>query len=375
MARERSLRLTGEGKVALLLLAGFALGAINTGTSLVYFLWGLLLNAYLLNLWVCMRSLRSVEVARTGPTVVEQGRPFEIEISLTSQHEVAWPMCIAEDVPPGHIAEDPRYGFLGVDRDTTSKARVELTFLRRGRHSLDQVQLTCRAPFGLIEFAREIPAPWSVLVLPATRPVRPEVLVANGRPADAIARQWGGMSMERRDVVRSLREHRPGDDRRAIHWRSSARRGALVVKEFERCAPNQALVLLDLARPPDGEQDAVIDAAVTLAASLFQRLIRSGERTALGLAGDGRHRLLGAGASEAAIRRGLTALALVEPGLTPALSSLTRAASLLLAESRVFLVTTRPEALRSGHLRLFARAKVLGVESPADADRYLAARS
>jgi uncharacterized protein (DUF58 family) len=375
MARERSLRLTGEGKVALLLLASFALGSINTGTSLLYFLWGLLLNVYLLNLWICIRALRGVEVARSGPAQVEQGGSGEVEFSLASPREIAWPMCVTEGSQPGLFAEDPRVGFLGVDRGVPVKARVELTFLQRGRYSLDRLRLSCRAPFGLVEYSRAVPAPWSVLVLPATRPVRPEVIAAKERPADAIARHWRGMSMERRDVVRSLREHRSGDDQRAIHWRSSARRGSLVVKEFERCAPNQALVLLDLAELPDGAQDATSDAAVTLAASLFQRLIRSGERTALGLAGDGRHRLLGVGAGEAALRRGLTALALVEPGQRPPLSSLTRAASQLLAASRVFLVTTRPEALRLGHKSLFARAKVFGVESPADADRCLLERT
>jgi uncharacterized protein (DUF58 family) len=193
-----------------------------------------------------------------------------------------------------------------------------------------------------------------------------------------VARRWVGVTRERRDVVRSLRDHRPGDDRRAIHWRSSARRGALVVKEFERTAPNQSLVVLDLASPAgqDPEQaEATVEAAVTLAASLLAGLARGGERFALGIAAAEGERLLRLGAGEPGLARGLKALALVEPALGPALGGLARRAAFLLAESRVLLVTTRAASLGGrAYASIVGRAQVFDVSSPADAEACYADR-
>ena len=52
-----------------------------------------------------------------------------------------------------------------------------------------------------------------------------------------------------------VREWRRGDGRRLIHWRSSARQGKLVVRQFERPQSRDAAVVLDLWQP-DGPSDA-----------------------------------------------------------------------------------------------------------------------
>ncbi len=377
MASERSLRLTNEGKVIAFLVAGFALGALNTGTNLIYLLWGLLLNLYLLNLWVSRRTLSRVEVERRGPSQAEQGVPCDVHVSLAARRGMSFPVCVGERLgDESLVVEDPRIGFHELPPGTPRQARAPLTFRRRGRHELPGLRLTCRAPFGLVESARNIEQPWTILVVPAQRPLRDGLLRSHARAADALARRWLGMTQERRDVVRSLRDHRPGDDRRAIHWRSSARRGALVVKEFERTAPNQSLVILDLAAPAGEDGHEAVEAAVTLAASLIGNLARRGERYAIGVAGEGTRRLMRLGAGNASLNQGLRALAVIQPTPTPDLSSVTRQASLLLAESRVFLVTTRAAALRtSAHAGLLSRAQVFDVSSAAKAELCFAEAS
>jgi hypothetical protein len=70
-----------------------------------------------------------------------------------------------------------------------------------------------------------------------------------------------------REDLYGVRDYQPGDDIGRIHWRSSARRGALVVREFERPVAMGVTLLLDLDR---GQTPERLDAGVHAAASVLQ---------------------------------------------------------------------------------------------------------
>jgi len=74
----------------------------------------------------------------------------------------------------------------------------------------------------------------------------------------------------------SLRDYRPGDDLRRVHWRTSARRAELMVRQDERAARRPVTVLLDL---PD--DDATAEWSISAAASVALALLRSGHRVRL----------------------------------------------------------------------------------------------
>ena len=82
----------------------------------------------------------------------------------------------------------------------------------------------------------------------------------------------------RRGEFFGLREYRDGDDRRSIHWRSSARTGRLLVREYEEEAQQRATVLVDNALPEDAGDDAVdaLERAISLAASLANTYVGMG---------------------------------------------------------------------------------------------------
>jgi len=74
-----------------------------------------------------------------------------------------------------------------------------------------------------------------------------------------------------------IREYRPGDSLRRIHWRSSARHGELVVREYEPPGVQTLGIYLDPA-PPSAE---VADQIARLAASEAWDCIREGGRVIL----------------------------------------------------------------------------------------------
>lgn len=71
----------------------------------------------------------------------------------------------------------------------------------------------------------------------------------------------------------ALRPYVPGDDRRYVHWRTSARTGALMVRQFEETRRTHMALALS-ADPADYDSAAEFELAVSAAASLGVQAIR-----------------------------------------------------------------------------------------------------
>ena len=64
----------------------------------------------------------------------------------------------------------------------------------------------------------------------------------------------------------ALRDYEPGDDRRAVHWQSTARLGKLIVRQYEETHRSHHLIVLDTSRS-SWDRDSFED-GVSVAASL-----------------------------------------------------------------------------------------------------------
>lgn len=78
----------------------------------------------------------------------------------------------------------------------------------------------------------------------------------------------------------ALRDYVPGDDRRNVHWRTTARTGRLVVRQFEETRRSQLLVVLDVnASSYDSAQ--AFETAVSAACSVALAALRAGRQVRL----------------------------------------------------------------------------------------------
>jgi uncharacterized protein (DUF58 family) len=136
---------------------------------------------------------------------------------------------------------------------------------QRGVFSFSPLHLKSGGPFGLFRSRRKLPAPDELLVYPQYVPLKRFRLLENRGFTDRHA-QRVGISSE----VIGTREYRAGDSLRQIHWRSTARVGRLVVKEFTDQDHLSLTVVLDLSA--DGSvgrgKHSTFETAVRLAASL-----------------------------------------------------------------------------------------------------------
>jgi uncharacterized protein (DUF58 family) len=155
-----------------------------------------------------------------------------------------------------------------------------------------------------------------VIVLPAVGWVHRGRLRRHLRGADPRAerlRQRTWRHEAAREEFHSLRPFRPGDSPRWIHWRTSARRGELMVREFED-VPGQNLVLVFALTPAPSGQARGLEQAIGLAASIAWEWCRQrGDRLALAVA-DPRPRLLDGLTGPDHARAVLSCLALLGPG-------------------------------------------------------------
>jgi uncharacterized protein (DUF58 family) len=73
----------------------------------------------------------------------------------------------------------------------------------------------------------------------------------------------------------AIREYMPGDDPRNVHWKSTAKTGALMVRQFEDTRRSHLVVALGLSRAEFADEDE-FELAVSAAASLGSRAVRDG---------------------------------------------------------------------------------------------------
>ncbi len=152
------------------------------------------------------------------------------------------------DLPPGEWVE----------------ARLRLLLHRRGFVRLRAVMIAKADPLGVFKAIVRAGRPESLLVLPRRYEVSWAELL--GRAQDRIGGQSQATSAGGSEEFASLREYRPGDPMRHIHWKGWARLGQPVVREFhEECFVRQGLILDTFL--PGETSNACFEEAVSVAAS------------------------------------------------------------------------------------------------------------
>jgi len=141
--------------------------------------------------------------------------------------------------------------------------KIEVIPLRRGVLRFKGVTLARTDPFGLFRALAGTPAPQTTLILPKRYPLPPIAMPG------AMKYQEGGVALAsnvgQSEEFVALRDYRRGDPLRHIHWRSWAKTGKPIVKEFEdEFFVRHALVLDTFSDQPFSE---VFEEAVSVAAS------------------------------------------------------------------------------------------------------------
>ncbi|HSU17811.1 DUF58 domain-containing protein [Longimicrobium sp.] len=275
------------------LLLGFA--AVGTGNNLLYLVLGAMLGFITLSGWLSEQMIRRVEVRRRPPRGLTAGHPARIAYEVRNDKRRLPSLA----VEVGEAALPGRAWVPSVEPGATAVARAEVVFTTRGVFPLETVTLATSFPFGLFRKERDVEIPGEAVVWP-----RHDLPVREPRPAGERVRRAGESfagAAGARGEYRGLRPYRAGDDPRDVHWRTTARRGEPVIREYERDRSRALWICLDLRAEPGG----LAESAVEIAASLAGAASRRGEPFALATA-DAR---VSPGTGAAQLERVLDALA------------------------------------------------------------------
>ncbi len=168
----------------------------------------------------------------------------------------------------------------------TLRGEALLVDVPRGIHRAERVVAVHEDPLGLERVSVDLPVPPPLLV-------RPRVVALDWLFADGPL--YGAATRARRPRagaadIRSVRPYREGEPLRGVHWPTTARRGALTMKELEDTSDGEPVVLLDcdplaaVGRPPDTPFEAAVRAAGSIALAMARRgrsalLLTTGQRT------------------------------------------------------------------------------------------------
>ncbi|MFF4614559.1 DUF58 domain-containing protein [Nonomuraea jabiensis] len=212
---------------------------------------------------------------RLDPPRAEVGGEATVTLRLENVTRLPTGLLLIEDTVPYALGVRPRFVLDRVEsrgvREIDYRVRSDL----RGRYTIGPLSVRIADPFGLVELTRSFTISDTLVVTPHVAAL----------PHVRLSGEWtGGGDSRTRSVAAAgdddvaPREYRQGDDLRRVHWRSTARRGELMVRREEQQWQSRGALLLDTRRYAhrgEGPRSS-FEVAVSAAASIGVHLAREG---------------------------------------------------------------------------------------------------
>ena len=239
------------------LAVGFA--ALNTGNNLLYLLLGAMLGFIAVSALLSGHSIQKLQIERSFPRGVTVGHEFCMTYKVTNRKRYLSSMAleISEAGLPG------RAFVANVQPNEFAFARSLNTFVKRGIYPLGTTTLSSSFPFGMFRKVRDVVIPGEIIVWPRTNRVVRDSALGDGQLSSSDGPTQGALGI--RGEYRNLRGYRPGDDPNDIHWRSSARLGEPVIREYERDGGETRWICLDTTSEAGDASELALEVTASLA--------------------------------------------------------------------------------------------------------------
>ena len=371
-----------------LLLAGFIL--LAPGFWDAHLAYGMPAWEFLVLLFATLDGLRLPAPAQLVGTRTWSNTPAldsstEIELTIENMSRLIVDCRLVDDLPAALIAQPATQRLTAFPRvPATLRSRVEPQ--ERGDWETGWLFLRYRSGLGLVERWAHAPLTQTVRVYPALRTgEEQQIFLSRSRQIDLQLRQARIRGLGR--DFESLRDYREGDDLRDICWTATARRGALISRQYQTERSQAVWIVLDCGRPmrsrvrahreasanPGGAPStraphSKLDYACTTAVALAQLALFSGDRVGLLAYGQGIQQRVLPGRGAAHLRQLIECLSQVhaEAGeadhlrATAALNRLQPRRALILWITDLAETAMRPEVI-DGAVQLLRRHVLLFV--------------
>jgi uncharacterized protein (DUF58 family) len=227
------------------------------------------------------RTRLRLQVRRSlTPDQVPVGNQATVELALSNHGRMPAGLLLLEDRIPYVLGHRPRFV---VDRVSPNWRRTVTYPVKsdvRGMFQVGPLMLTVADPFGLVETSRTFTRSQHLLVTPRVHKL-PNIRLGADRAGSGENRPRAIAAAGEEDAT--VREYRDGDDLRRVHWRSTARRGSLMVRREEQPWQSRCAIFLDartISHHGHGPSSS-LEWSVSAAASIGSDVIRRGYVTTL----------------------------------------------------------------------------------------------
>jgi len=351
IVRRLQITVCGEGWYYLVVLAFIVAGAMMREINLMIILAAMMVGPLLLNVRQVFVSLRRLEVTRKLPQGVSIGDVLTVELSVANRRRrgASWALVLDDRIE--RIGSDgpieratARAVLTRVAAGQSAAAFYRGKLAQRGRYRFGPLTVSTRFPFGLVRRKIRVERVDDVVVCPRLGHLSPHWLSVVQAEHAGSQRSRHRQGLMEGDFY-GLRDWRSGDSRRWIHWRTTAKRDRLSVRQFEQQHNQDLVVLLELYVPPsptplDWEH---VETAASLAATIAAAQCRLGNSELLLSVAAKRSGVCRGSASAVLMQEVMEQLAVAEADSVDRLPKLLEdALDRAGAGRRMVLVSTRP---------------------------------
>lgn len=256
--------------------------AWNRGVALLYGMSALLVATLLIARLAPRFNLAGVAASRTNPVAAHEGDTVTLELEVrTAGYLPRYMLELVDCLPFASAGQQSPMVFMGRVQGNVKRSMEVLCDLR-GEHELGPLQLQSAYPLGVHRVQRTLdasrgkllvyPKPFTIRSLPLVGASQSPIM---GMQAASVARGNG--------IFFGIREYRHGDSLRHVHWAATARRNAMVVKEYEYVQSTEVAIVLDLDRDSQygSGKHSTLEYAVKIAASVARYALANGHLVSL----------------------------------------------------------------------------------------------
>jgi uncharacterized protein (DUF58 family) len=278
--RRGSFRINARGWIYLALSASVAFAALFKGNNFLLAVFCALLGLFVVSGLLTVLVARRLQASRLIPPQAFAGEVVDVAVRIHNAKRL-WPAFslrledrLIQDARLAEVQPSPVWIPL-VGPGGRARGHERVSFPDRGWARLGPFTLTSEFPPGLFTWTAPVPAADRILVFPRRGVLRRRVLNPLLSRIDASDLATAECIRGEQDFA-ALREYRPGDSPRRIHWKMSARiPGRLLVREHEDPLIRDGTILLETFLPnvADHRRRGRLERAVSFAAALAETLL------------------------------------------------------------------------------------------------------
>jgi len=270
--RGHRIRITKPGLLLILVSFGIGTAAFNTSQNILYVALSLMLSTLLLSGLLSWMNFKGLSWRLASDSHFRVGRESAVRVEIRNAKRFLPSYSLRfdlESVPSGRRAA--LWMERRIDGGTTRIVEWWMRPQRRGVETVRMEGVVSQFPFGFLRKTILKSCSCDVIVWPE-RVEYEFAPAARGRalPAAGRMRSKGGGT----ELLR-IRDYRPGDALRQLHWKASARRGQLLVRENAE-ERDQSFALHIDSSADLWREDAVFERMCSFAASLAEDLFMRG---------------------------------------------------------------------------------------------------